>query len=162
VSVTADRLTPTTDLLRGTVGLAVGGFFVLTGVRYVVGDSGGDVRIPGVRRVTSWLAASVHRHVNSPSIVALGALGLGTIPAVFLCGTVVQSVDVAHRRRIHRLLGVAVVALGYVLFAHGLMAFGVRLPHPLFPHYRPLGGTGHRRVQWGRSRCSPLSPRWPR
>jgi hypothetical protein len=42
------------------------------------------------------------------------------------------------------------------------MAFGVRLPHPLFPHYRPLGGTGHRRVQWGRSRCSPLSPRWPR
>ena len=116
---------------------------MLTGVRYVVGGSGGDVRIPGVRRVTSWLAASVRRHVNSPSIVALSALGLGTIPAVFLYGTVVQSVDVAHRRRIHRLLGVAFVVLGYVFFAHGLMALGVHLPHPMFPHYQPLGGMGH-------------------
>jgi len=179
VFVTADQLTPVADLLRGTVGLAVGGFFiVLTGVRYVIGGSGGDIRIPGVQRVTSWLAARVHRHVNSPSVVvglgavhallpcpmlypaylfafasgspttggiALGALGLGTIPAVFLYGTVIQSIDVTHRRRVHRLLGVVfVVVLGYVLVAHGLMALGVHIPHPMFPHYQPLGGgMGH-------------------
>ncbi|WP_418280838.1 sulfite exporter TauE/SafE family protein [Halorubrum sp. DTA98] len=74
--------------------------------------------------------------------VALGALGLGTFPAVFAYGTVIGSVDAVHRRRVHRLLGVAFVALGYVLFAHGLMSFGVHLPHPELPHYQPLGG-GH-------------------
>jgi len=176
VFVTADQLTPVADLLRGTVGLAVGGFIVLTGARYAIGGSGGDIRIPGVQRITSWLAARVHRHVNSPSIVglgavhallpcpmlypaylfafasgspttggiALGALGLGTIPAVFLYGTIIQSIDVTHRRRVHRLLGVVFVALGYVLFAHGLMALGVQIPHPMLPHYQPLGGgMGH-------------------
>jgi len=71
--------------------------------------------------------------------VALGALGVGTIPAVFLYGTVVQSVDVAHRRRLHRALGVVFVVLGYVLFAHGLMALGIHIPHPGLPHYQPLG-----------------------
>jgi len=138
---------------------------VLTRVRYVIGGSGGDIRIPGVQRVTSWLAARVHRHVNSPSVVglgavhallpcpmlypaylfafasgspttggiALGALGLGTIPAVFLYGTVIQSIDVTHRRRVHRLLGVVFVVLGYVLVAHGLMALGVHIPPPDVP-----------------------------
>jgi sulfite exporter TauE/SafE len=176
VFVTADQLTPIADLLRGVVGLAVGGFIVATGVRYVIGGTGGDIRIPGVQRVTSWLATRVHRHVNSPSIVglgavhallpcpmlypaylfafasgspttggiALGALGIGTIPAVFLYGTIIQSIDAAHRRRVHRLLGVVFVVLGYVLFAHGLMSLGVHLPHPMFPHYQPLGGAmGH-------------------
>ncbi|GAB7090413.1 sulfite exporter TauE/SafE family protein [Halorubrum luteum] len=74
--------------------------------------------------------------------VALGALGLGTFPAVFAYGTVIGSVDAVHRRRVHRLLGVAFVVLGYVLLAHGLMSFGVHLPHPELPHYQPLGG-GH-------------------
>jgi len=72
--------------------------------------------------------------------IALGALGLGTIPAVFLYGTVIQSIDVTHRRRVHRLLGVVFVVLGYVLVAHGLMALGVHIPHPMFPHYQPLSG----------------------
>lgn len=83
--------------------------------------------------------------VGSPTagFLALAALGLGTIPAVFLYGTVIESVDAVHRRRVHRLLGVAFVALGYVLFAHGLMAFGVHLPHPELPHYQPLDGPGH-------------------
>ncbi|PHQ38067.1 hypothetical protein DJ69_13605 [Halorubrum persicum] len=176
VFVTPDQLTPVADLLRGTVGLAVGRFIVLTGVRYVIGGSGGDIRISGVQHVTSRLAARVHRHVNSPCIgglravhallpcpmlypaylfafasgspttggIALGALGIDTIPGVFLYETVVQSIDVTHRHRVHRLLGVVFVALGYVLFAHGLMALGVHVPHPMLPHYQPLGGAmGH-------------------
>lgn len=75
--------------------------------------------------------------------VALGALGLGTIPAVFLYGTVIQSVDATHRRRLHRLLGVAFVVLGYVLLAHGLMEIGVHLPHPELPFWDPIGAPGH-------------------
>jgi len=76
--------------------------------------------------------------------VALAALGVGTMPAVFLYGTVIESVDAVHRRRVHRLLGVAFVALGYVLFAHGLMSVGVHVPHPRLPFWNPLdaGMTG--------------------
>jgi len=176
VFVTADQLTPVADLLRGTVGLAVGGFIVLTGVRYVIGGSGGDIRIPGVQRVTSWLAARVHRHVNSPSVVGLGGRSCVTsmpdaVPRVPVrlrerlsddgrdrprCfGSRYDSGRVplrnghpvhrrTHRRRVHRLLGVVFVVLGYVLVAHGLMALGVHIPHPMFPHYQPLGGgMGH-------------------
>lgn len=75
--------------------------------------------------------------------VALGALGVGTIPAVFLYGTVIQSVDVAHRQRVHRVLGVVFILLGYILLAHGLMAVGIHLPHPHLPHYQPLDGMAH-------------------
>ncbi|MFC7323875.1 sulfite exporter TauE/SafE family protein [Halorubrum rutilum] len=76
--------------------------------------------------------------------VALAALGVGTMPAVFLYGTVIESVDAVHRRRVHRLLGVAFVALGYVLFAHGLMSVGIHVPHPRLPFWNPLdaGMTG--------------------
>jgi len=74
--------------------------------------------------------------------VALGALGAGTIPAVFAYGTLIETVDAAHRRRLHRLLGLAFVVLGYVLLAHGLMAVGLHLPHPELPHYQPLGARG--------------------
>jgi len=70
--------------------------------------------------------------------LALGALGVGTMPAVFLYGTVIESIDAVHRRRVHRLLGVAFVALGYVLFAHGLMSVGVHVPHPSLPFWNPL------------------------
>ena len=70
--------------------------------------------------------------------LALGALGVGTMPAVFLYGTVIEGVDAAHRRRVHRLLGVAFVALGYVLFAHGLMSVGIHVPHPRLPFWNPL------------------------
>jgi sulfite exporter TauE/SafE len=72
--------------------------------------------------------------------IALGTLGLGTIPAVFVYGTLIQSVDAVHRQRLHRVLGIAFVLLGYVLFAHGLMAIGIHLPSPPLPHYQPLGG----------------------
>ncbi|RAW46642.1 sulfite exporter TauE/SafE family protein [Halorubrum sp. 48-1-W] len=80
--------------------------------------------------------------------IALAALGVGTMPAVFLYGTLIGSVDAVHRRRVHRLLGVAFLALGYVLFAHGLMAIGVHVPHPRLPFWNPLdagmaGMSGH-------------------
>lgn len=73
----------------------------------------------------------------------LAALGLGTFPAVFLYGTIVDAVDPTSRRRLHRALGGAFVLLGYVLFAHGLMSLGVHLPHPELPHYQPLEGPMH-------------------
>jgi sulfite exporter TauE/SafE len=175
VFVTADQLTPVAGLLRGGLGVVVGGFIVVAGLRYAVGETATATRIPGVDRATSWIATRVHRHVNSPSVVglgalhaflpcpilypaylfalasgspvtggvALGALGVGTIPAVFLYGTVIQSVDVDHRRRLHRALGLVFVVLGYVLLAHGLMALGIHIPHPGLPHYQPLGGMAH-------------------
>jgi len=70
--------------------------------------------------------------------IALAALGVGTIPAVFAYGTLIDSVDATHRRRLHRVLGIAFVALGYVLFAHGLMAVGITIPHPRLPFWDPL------------------------
>ncbi|MFC5135832.1 MULTISPECIES: sulfite exporter TauE/SafE family protein [Haloferacaceae] len=80
--------------------------------------------------------------------IALAALGVGTMPAVFLYGTLIGSVDAVHRRRVHRLLGVAFLALGYVLFAHGLMSIGIHVPHPRLPFWNPLdagmgGMAGH-------------------
>ena len=74
--------------------------------------------------------------------VALAALGVGTIPAVFAYGTIIESVDAVHRRRLHRVLGVVFLALGYVLFAHGLMSLGVHIPHPGLPFWDGLGGAG--------------------
>ena len=70
--------------------------------------------------------------------ISMLALGLGTIPAVFGYGTLIESVDAVHRRRVHRALGIAFVVLGYVLFAHGLMSLGIHVPHPGLPHYQPL------------------------
>jgi len=73
--------------------------------------------------------------------IALAALGVGTIPAVFVYGTLIESVGVAHRRRLHRVLGVLFVVLGYVLFAHGLMSLGVSIPHPKLPFWDPLSAS---------------------
>ncbi len=70
--------------------------------------------------------------------VSLAALGLGTIPSLFLYGTLFQAVSVETRMRLHRVLGVAFVALGYISFQHGLAALGVVLPHPPIPYYQPL------------------------
>lgn len=70
--------------------------------------------------------------------LALGALGLGTIPTVFLYGTIIQSVSAQQRQIVHRGLGVLFVALGYVLLAMGSMRFGVALPMPDIPFYQPL------------------------
>ncbi|WP_256402400.1 sulfite exporter TauE/SafE family protein [Halorubrum salinum] len=69
---------------------------------------------------------------------ALAALGAGTVPAMFLFGTVFQSVRVGTRMRLHRVLGVAFVALGYIPLQHGLATIGVPLPHPPIPYYSPF------------------------
>jgi sulfite exporter TauE/SafE len=65
--------------------------------------------------------------------LALGALGLGTIPALFAYGTAFQSLSVAARRRIHRALGVAFVVLGTIPLAKGLALFGFAVPHLPLP-----------------------------
>ncbi len=70
--------------------------------------------------------------------LALGLLGLGTIPTLFVYGLALGSLSVGHRRSLHRVLGVAFLALGYLPLAHGLMLFGVALPYPDIPYYQPL------------------------
>lgn len=75
--------------------------------------------------------------------LALGALGLGTVPTVFLYGTIIQSVSARQRRFVHRGLGVLFVALGYVLLTMGLMRFGINLPMPDIPFYQPLEPMSH-------------------
>ncbi|APX96377.1 sulfite exporter TauE/SafE family protein [Natronorubrum daqingense] len=75
--------------------------------------------------------------------LALAALGIGTVPTVFAYGTVIDSVSVVHRQRVHRLLGVAFVVLGYILLAHGLMSLGIHVPHPELPFYDGLETGGH-------------------
>ena len=70
--------------------------------------------------------------------VALASLGLGTIPAVFAYGTLIESVGATQRKRLHQVLGLAFLVLGYVLFAHGLMSLGYHIPHPSLPFWNPL------------------------
>lgn len=65
--------------------------------------------------------------------LAMGALGLGTIPSLFLYGTVLSSAPPRFRQRMHRALGLAFLALAYVPLSHGLMQFGVQLPHVGLP-----------------------------
>ena len=71
--------------------------------------------------------------------LSLGILGLGTIPALFIYGTMLGSLSATNRVRLHRALGVAFLVLGYVPLQHGLMILGiVHLPHPPLPFYQPL------------------------
>jgi len=79
--------------------------------------------------------------VGSPvrGALSLAVLGIGTVPTLLAYGTVFQSLDTGHRVGLHRALGVAFVALGYLPLAHGLMLFGITLPHPPIPVYQPLG-----------------------
>ncbi len=179
VFVTTEQLTPLVDVLRGALGLLVGGFVIVTGVYYVFGRTTGGFSVPGASRVTGLLTGYVDRLAKGPGIVGLGALhgllpcpvlypaflyafvigsptggalallalGLGTIPAVFAYGTLLESVNVTQQRRVHRLLGVAFIVLGYALFAHGLLELGIDLPHPHLPFYDgidvPGVDTGH-------------------
>jgi len=107
----------------------------------------GDARIAGLGAAHGLLPcpllypAFLYAFVQGSALggaTALGALGLGTIPALFLFGTVFQSVSVETRLRMHRVLGVAFVALGYIPLQHGLATLGVPLPHPPIPYYSPL------------------------
>jgi sulfite exporter TauE/SafE len=69
----------------------------------------------------------------------LALLGLGTIPTLFVYGTLLGSLSVRHRTSMHRVLGAAFLLLGYLPLAHGLMLVGIHLPHPMIPVYQPLG-----------------------
>jgi hypothetical protein len=60
--------------------------------------------------------------------LALGAVGLGTIPTLFAYGTVVGSVAAGTRRRLHRGLGAAFVLLGLFPLYKGLSLLGVLPP----------------------------------
>ena len=70
--------------------------------------------------------------------LSLAALGLGTIPSLFLYGTLFQSVSVSTRMKLHRILGVGFLVLGYIPFQHALMLMGIELPHLPVPFYQPL------------------------
>lgn len=70
--------------------------------------------------------------------LSLGILGLGTIPTLFVYGTALGSLGTTNRVRLHRVLGAAFVVLGYIPLQHGLMLYGVHLPHPPIPFYQPL------------------------
>ncbi|WP_372909652.1 sulfite exporter TauE/SafE family protein [Salinigranum sp.] len=75
--------------------------------------------------------------------VSLGLVGVGTFPTLFASGLAVGALDdvaPANRVRVHRVLGVAFLLLGYIPLAHGLMLLGVDLlPHLHIPIYQPLG-----------------------
>ncbi|EMA00395.1 sulfite exporter TauE/SafE family protein [Haloferax denitrificans] len=68
----------------------------------------------------------------------LGLLGLGTIPTLFLYGTLLGRVSARRRATLHRALGAAFLVLGYIPLSHGLMLLGVSVPHLHVPFYQPL------------------------
>ncbi|MCL9818070.1 sulfite exporter TauE/SafE family protein [Natronocalculus amylovorans] len=70
--------------------------------------------------------------------VVLAVLGIGTIPALFIYGTLFQSLSVEVRMKLHRVLGVVFILLGYIPLQHALMLMGIHLPHPPIPFYQPL------------------------
>ena len=106
----------------------------------------GDYRIAGLGAVHGFLPcpllypAYLYAFVQGSALggaAALAALGLGTVPAVFLTATLFEGLDVGNRRRLHRALGVAFVVLGYIPLQHGLAALGIALPAVPLPHFQP-------------------------
>lgn len=73
------------------------------------------------------------------SAALLGLLGLGTIPTLFLYGTLLGQVSARRRKTLHRALGASFLVLGYIPLSHGLMLLGVAVPHLHVPFYQPLG-----------------------
>ena len=105
-----------------------------------------DYRIAGLGAVHGFLPcpllypAYLYAFVQGSPLggaAALAALGLGTIPAVFLTGTVFNSLDIGGHKQLHRALGVAFVVLGYIPLQHGLAALGIALPGIPLPHFQP-------------------------
>jgi sulfite exporter TauE/SafE len=71
--------------------------------------------------------------------LVLFLLGLGTVPALLVYGTVVQSLGLGHRRILHRALGALFVVLGTHTVLMSLRLLGLPVPD-LFalPVYQPL------------------------
>lgn len=75
--------------------------------------------------------------------LALAALGLGTIPALFIVGASLGSASAATRSRLHRALGAAFVLLALVPLTHGLSLLGLPVPNVKLPYPSPAGiGVG--------------------
>ncbi|WP_458210465.1 sulfite exporter TauE/SafE family protein [Haladaptatus sp. NG-SE-30] len=70
--------------------------------------------------------------------LSLAVLGLGTFPSLFAYGTMLGSLTATQRVALHRVLGVAFFALGYLLLSHGLILLGIHIPHVELPYYQPL------------------------
>lgn len=70
--------------------------------------------------------------------LSLAVLGIGTFPSLFVYGTALGSLSATQRSRLHRVLGLAFFAMGYVLLSHGLALFGFHVPHVELPYYQPL------------------------
>lgn len=110
----------------------------------------GDARIVGLGAVHALLPCPITYPayvyvfaVGDPvrGAVLLALVGVGTLPTLLAYGTVFGSLSAD--RRLHRVLGVAFVALGYLLVAHGLALLGVDLPRVMLPtptpEYWPTG-----------------------
>ncbi|WP_324761070.1 sulfite exporter TauE/SafE family protein [Haloarcula sp. GH36] len=106
----------------------------------------GDYRIAGLGAVHGFLPCPLLYPVYLYAFVqgsalggaaALAALGLGTVPAVFLTGAAFEGLTVGSRTRLHRALGVAFVVLGYIPLQHGLAALGIAFPAIPLPHFQP-------------------------
>lgn len=110
----------------------------------------GDARIAGLGAVHALLPCPItypaYVYVFALADPARGAVllalvGLGTFPTLLVYGTVFGSLSPSQR--IHRVLGVAFVVLGYLMVAHGLALFGVEVPRVMLPlptpEYQPIG-----------------------
>jgi sulfite exporter TauE/SafE len=112
-----------------------------------VDRAAGSVRIAGLGTVHALLPCPILYPaylyafaIGDPvrGALALGVLGLGTIPTLFAYGLTIGSLSVRSRTLLHRAMGVAFLLLGYLPLAHGLMLFGIELPYPDVPFYQPL------------------------
>jgi sulfite exporter TauE/SafE len=70
--------------------------------------------------------------------LALGVLGLGTIPTLLAYGTMLGTLSTKRRISLHRGLGAAFLLLGYIPLSHGLILLGFDIPHLDVPYYQPL------------------------
>lgn len=166
VTLVATEVRAATGILVGAVVAAVGASYLAgSGPRRVpvpgVGRVAAAVRGTLLPRVDAWVGdyriaglGAVHGLLPCPLLypaylyafvqgsavggaAALAALGLGTVPAVFLTGTLASGLEVGTRQRLHRVLGLAFVILGYIPLQHGLAALGVVLPGVPLPHFQP-------------------------
>jgi hypothetical protein len=110
----------------------------------------GDARIAGLGVVHALLpcpitypayvyAFALGDPVRGAFLLAL--VGLGTFPTLLVYGTVFGSLSAS--KRVHQVLGVAFVVLGYLMVAHGLALLGIDVPRVMLPlpapEYQPLG-----------------------
>jgi sulfite exporter TauE/SafE len=160
----ADGVRAAAGILVGAFILATGASYVVTGSTAtghdvpLAGSALGRVYGAVTARVDDWVGGprivglgALHGLLPCPLIypaylyalargspveggLSLAALGLGTIPTLFAYGVAFGSLGRQTRVRLHRALGVAFVALGYLALAHGLMAVGIHVPHPMLPN----------------------------